>query len=62
MECACVESAKLVKMRWSILNMGHDIMSSRWRSKARLGYEGPCARVKGKLEAQDAINHRGGEV
>ena len=53
-----------IKMRRSILNMGHDIVSydKMVKIKARLGYDGPCARVKGKLEARDLTGHRDGEV
>ena len=44
--------AQLVKIRMSLLNMGIDIVSygKMVKIKVRLGYDGPCARVKGKLE------------
>ena len=32
------------------------------KTKARLGCEGPCERVKGKLEVWDTTDRLGGEV
>ena len=51
MACACVGSAQLVKMRRSLLNMGHGIVSygKMVKIKTGLGCEGLCASVKGNL-------------
>jgi hypothetical protein len=76
MACSCDASAQLMKSwrwgRWedqyerrSILNMLHHIVSygKTVKIKASLGYDGLCARLKGKLEARDHMaNHWGGEV
>jgi hypothetical protein len=43
--------------------MGHDIVS--WQDgedQGKICYEGPCAIVKGKLEAQDMMNRQGSKV
>ena len=53
-----------MKMRRSLLNMGHGIVSygKMVKIKAKLLYEGPCAIVKCRLKAWDTTDHQGSEV
>ena len=56
--------AQLVKIRMSLLNMGIGVVSygKMVKIEVRLGCEGPVAVVKDKLETQNTMDHRGGEV